>query len=235
MRVAICEDSKLQYEVLKKQVLKWADEREETIDIEGFESGEEFLFKWPEDCDFDLVLLDINMKGMSGVQLAKEIRKQDKDILIIFITAEVEHALEGYNVSALNYLLKPVKEEALFKCLDISSEKIKENSSNAKYLVFSKGREQIKVNINKIIFISAFDHYVDIHYDNEIITIKSKIGDMEKVLEFREEFVRCHRSYIVNINNIVTLTKKSAILKNKIELPVSKSKFEAVSEKFKLI
>ena len=56
MRVAICEDSKLQYEVLKKQVLKWADEREETIDIEGFESGEEFLFKWPEDCDFDLVL-----------------------------------------------------------------------------------------------------------------------------------------------------------------------------------
>ena len=175
------------------------------------------------------------MRGMSGVQLAKEIRKQDKDILIIFITAEVEHALEGYNVSALNYLLKPVKEEALFKCLDISSEKIKENSSNAKYLVFSKGREQIKVDINKIIFISAFDHYVDIHYDNEIITIKSKIGDMEKVLEFREEFVRCHRSYIVNINNIVTLTKKSAILKNKIELPVSKSKFEAVSEKFKLI
>ena len=69
-------------------------------------------------------------------------------ILIIFITAEVEHALEGYNVSALNYLLKPVKEEALFKCLDISSEKIKENSSNAKYLVFSKGREQIKVDIN---------------------------------------------------------------------------------------
>ena len=53
MRVAICEDSKLQYEVLKKQVLKWADEREKTIDIEGFESGEEFLFKWPEDCDFE--------------------------------------------------------------------------------------------------------------------------------------------------------------------------------------
>ena len=89
MRVAICEDSKLQYEVLKKQVLKWADEREETIDIEGFESGEEFLFKWPEDCDFDLVLLDINMKGMSGVQLAKEIRKQDKDILIIFIIYKI--------------------------------------------------------------------------------------------------------------------------------------------------
>ena len=220
MRIAICEDSKLQYQVLENQVLKWANEREEAIDIEGFESGEEFLFKWPEDCDFDLVLLDINMRGTSGGQLAKEIRKQDKDILIIFITAEVEHALEGYNVSALNYLLKPVKEEALFKCLDISSEKIKENSSNAKYLVFSKGREQINV---------------DIHYDNEIITIKSKIGDMEKVLEFREEFVRCHRSYIVNINNIVTLTKKSAILKNKIELPVSKSKFEAVSEKFKLI
>lgn len=145
MRIAICEDSKLQYQVLENQVLKWANEREEAIDIEGFESGEEFLFKWPEDCDFDLVLLDINMRGMSGVQLAKEIRKQDKDILIIFITAEVEHALEGYNVSALNYLLKPVKEEALFKCLDISSEKIKENSSNAKYLVFSKGREQIKV------------------------------------------------------------------------------------------
>ena len=219
MRVAICEDSKLQYEVLKKQVLKWADESEETIGIEGFESGEEFLFKWPEDCDFDLVLLDINMRGMSGVQLAKEIRKQDKDILIIFITAEVEHALEGYNVSALNYLLKPVEEDALFRCLDICLEKVKENSTNAKYLVFSKGREQIKV----------------IHYDNEVITIKSKIGDMEKVLEFREEFVRCHRSYIVNINNIVTLTKKSAILKNKIELPVSKSKFEAVSEKFKLI
>ena len=180
MRVAICEDSKLQYEVLKKQVLKWADEREETIDIEGFESGEEFLFKWPEDCDFDLVLLDINMKGMSGVQLAKEIRKQDKDILIIFITAEVEHALEGYNVSALNYLLKPVEEDALFRCLDICLEKVKENSTNAKYLVFSKGREQIKVNIDKIIFISAFDHYVDIHMIMKSLLLKVKLAIWKK-------------------------------------------------------
>lgn len=73
-----------------------------------------------------------------------------------------------------------MEEDALFRCLDICLEKVKENSTNAKYLVFSKGREQIKVNIDKIIFISAFDHYVDIHYDNEVITIKSKIGDMEK-------------------------------------------------------
>ena len=135
MRVAICEDSKLQYEVLKKQVLKWADEREETIDIEGFESGEEFLFKWPEDCDFDLVLLDIMLPKINGFGVLSQIR-ETSNVPVIMLTAMNDDysQIMSFNEKADDYITKPFSVVILHKRIEALLRRIPGKENTNKWL-----------------------------------------------------------------------------------------------------
>lgn len=232
MRIAICEDDKLQDKINKDYIVKWASKKDVSVEIESFDSGEKFLFRWPEEATFDIVLLEINMKGISGIELAKKIREIDKYIIIIFITGAKEYALEGYEVNALNYLLKPLEEKKIFKCLDIALEQIEEKMKNDDYLVLPKGKENIKIDLNKVYYISAFDHYIDIHYKDEVVTFKNKIGEVEKLLNKKEEYIRNHRSYIVNLKKVVKMSNKTIFLSNGSELPISKQRLADVNEKF---
>ena len=108
MRIAICDDEILQLELLKYYVEKWAKDRGINPSIELFQSAEAFHFEWLEDSSYDIILLDIQMAELSGIELAKLIREKDKHIQIIFVTAISDYIGEGYNVDAINYLIKPL-------------------------------------------------------------------------------------------------------------------------------
>ena len=118
LHIGICDDEQVEIQYLQKIVLDWAHTGHHNISINLFPSSEAFLFNHENDKNFDILLLDIQMGDMDGVELAKLLRNSDKLVQIIFITGFPDFIAEGYEVSALHYLMKPVKEEKLFEVLD---------------------------------------------------------------------------------------------------------------------
>ena len=118
MRVAICDDEQVQLELLEKYLSEWGKERSILIETSLFLSGESFLFSWAEDKAYDLLILDIEMGKINGMELAGKLRRQDEELPILFITGYDSYMAQGYEVSALHYLLKPVQKEKLFAVLD---------------------------------------------------------------------------------------------------------------------
>ena len=93
MNIAYCEDEKIQLEYMEQLIKKWADEGNDTVTYFGYGSAKELLFEHPDSFPFDLLLLDIDMDGMDGMALAKEIRKKDQKLPIVFLTNRSEYCL----------------------------------------------------------------------------------------------------------------------------------------------
>lgn len=117
MRIAYCEDEAAQAQLVRTMIEQWAECKQEFVEVVLFESAEEFLFK-NDDFPYDVVFLDIAMRQINGVELARTIRKKDKRLPIAFLTADKAFAIEGYEVHAVRYLLKPITTEKLESLLD---------------------------------------------------------------------------------------------------------------------
>jgi len=118
MRIAVCEDEAAQRQLLGGYVQEWAEETQVRTDVAFFDSGESFLFAWEDDKAYDLVMLDIEMGKLSGIDLAIKIRHEDQTLPILFVTGYEEYMEYGYDVAALHYLVKPVKKDRLFAVLN---------------------------------------------------------------------------------------------------------------------
>lgn len=231
IKFAICEDEIIQAEINKDYIKKWADINNIECRIDIFQSAEKFLFNWEYEEVHDIIILDIHMGDMSGIELAKKIRTMDKEVIIIFITGIDEYVFEGYNVSAFNYLLKPIDEVKIFNVLDNIKEKLEKDITNKKFLILSKGKNILRIDYDDIFYIIAFDHYIDIHTKNDIYTFNRKISEIETLLPQRY-FVRCHRSYIVNIKYVKNINRNSLLLENQIKIPVSKTRMNDTYDTF---
>ena len=103
-KIAICDDSSADREYISSLVIRWGERERHTVALSTFCSAEEFLFGYEEDPNFDILLLDIEMGGMDGVTMAKELRRVNDSVQIIFITGYNDYIAEGYEVAALHYL-----------------------------------------------------------------------------------------------------------------------------------
>ncbi|MDU6340113.1 MAG: LytTR family DNA-binding domain-containing protein [Clostridium sp.] len=225
IKFAICEDEIIQAEINQDYIKRWADKNNIEYKIDIFESAEKFLFSWQYEEVYDVIILDIRMKSMSGMELARNIRLKDSDVIIIFISGLDDYVFDGYNVSAFNYLLKPINDEKIFNVLDRVKEKLEKDKNAKQFLLLSKGKNIFKIDYDDIFYIIAFDHYIDIHSKNEIYTFNRKISQLEELLP-KENFVRCHRSYIVNIKYVKNINKNSLLLEDDIKIPISKTRMD---------
>ena len=208
MKIAICDDQEIQLELMEKYLKEWAIKNSVEIYIDKFNSAEEFLFEWEDYEKYDAIFLDIEMKKMSGIELSNIIRKKNKTVNLVFVTGEFKYALHGYKVGALQYLMKPIKKEDLFECLDIIKEKIKVTNDSGNYITIELPKRSIKLNCETIEYCIMFSPYIDIYTTSDKITIRKKISDMEQMLP-KGNFVRCHRSYLVNIKYIKVVNKNT--------------------------
>lgn len=173
----------------------------------------------------DLVFLDINMPEVSGISFAKSI---NKDIKIIFTTAYRDYAVEGFELQAVDYLLKPISFNRLLKAInnyfEIYSEPkniIIENTDRSDFMFVRSDRRMIKVDFDAIIYIESYSDYIKIHLANETIITRETMSAIEAKLPVKK-FIRIHRSYIISIHNIVSFTNEEIII-NKKSLPISRS------------
>lgn len=173
----------------------------------------------------DLVFLDINMPEISGISFAKSI---NKNIKIIFTTAYRDYAVEGFELQAVDYLLKPISFDRLLKAVnnyfDINSETkinpIQKNINND-FMFVRSDRRMIKIDFSAIIYIESYSDYIKIHLTSETITTRENISDIQAKLP-KAQFIRIHRSYIISMAKISSFTNEEISINNN-SLPISRS------------
>lgn len=230
MKIAICEDKVIQINLLNNKIKKWSNEKGVKVSIDNFKSAESFLFKWDDYERYDIIFLDIKLSQMSGVELSNIIREKNKNVKIVFVTGIFKYALHGYKVGALQYLMKPINTADLYFCLDKTQEEIIRKDKLG-MIVLETAKKSVKLSYDDIHYCIMFSPYIDIHTHSEKITVRKKISEIETMLP-EESFVRCHRSYIVNIRYIKSIEKGNLILESGIKIPISRGKFKELNEIF---
>lgn len=168
-RIAICDDRQEDREYVRQLTAHWAQQRGNQVEMTEFCSAEQFLFSCPQP-DFDLLLLDIEMGEMDGVSLAKQVRRTNELMQIVFITGYSDYITEGYEVAALHYLMKPVKEEKLFVVLDRAVERLHKNT---KVLTLETSEEMVRVPLYQVSALEVQRNYVTV-YARQDYTVKKK-------------------------------------------------------------
>lgn len=222
-RLAICDDNQADVIYLSSFLEKWAEKAEKALKIESFPSAEAFLFQYEEEKSFDILLLDIEMGDMNGIELARKIRRENHLVQIIFITGYMEYVAEGYDVEALHYLLKPVTEEKLYGVLDRAAERLK---SKEKELCLTLPGSVTRIALCEIRYLEVRRNYVTIH-GAEDYTVKKTLNELEEELD--GSFCRTGRSYIVNLHFVKKITRTQVILKDGREIPLSRNCYEKMN------
>lgn len=225
IQLAICDDEDTQRAYLEAIVRDWARRRNHSILTTAFDSAEAFMFEFEGDRSFHILLLDIQMKNMDGITLAKKLRETDDKMQIIFISGFADFIGEGYEVSALHYLMKPVNEQKLFTVLDRA---VTHLSKADRVLFLPVGGENIRVLTSQIMLIESFAHVLQIKTKDGSLTVKMPIYEFEQMLG--QDFVRCHRSYIVGLRYIKKITKTDVILDDDQSIPLSRRLYQEVSK-----
>lgn len=222
--IAICDDSQVDREYVSSLVATWGEARGHSVAVSEFSSAENFLFCYQEKNDYDILLLDIEMGHMDGVTMAKKLRKSNDTLQIVFITGYTDYISEGYEVSALHYLVKPVARERLFTVLDRAVEKV---AKNERVLHFEAGGEMIRLPIYQIRWAQVEGNYVTI-CAGEDFTVKMTLGQLEQSLD--ERFLRVGRSAIVNLTQISRVTKTEIHLMDGARIPLPRGAYEKVNQ-----
>ena len=223
-KIAICDDCDADRQYVLRMVRHWAGAAGHTASVDCFSSAERFLFHYTGEPNYDILLLDIEMGDMDGVTLAKRLRKTNDTLQIIFITGYSDYISEGYEVAALHFLVKPVKEEKLHAVLHRAAEKL---TKNEKVLTFEAAGEMIRLPIYQIRYADVQGNYVTIHGQTDV-TIKMSLGELERQLDDR--FYRAGRSVIVNLTQISRVTKAEIRLSDGTSLPLPRGAYNGINQ-----
>jgi two-component system response regulator LytT len=222
MRIAVCDDEEL-FRIEFKSVLDKVLINAE-YDIDTFSSGSslyEAFLKNP----FDLVFLDIEMPGIDGITLAKRLRAVSENVQIVFLTSHIEYALEGYEVNALRYLVKPVDMNKLSEVLKY----IQDKKNNSRQIMIKQEGEDIVIDISDIIYMESMDKNV------RIVTSKSEYITRYNISDYEEElknsgFLRIHRGYLISLSKVKKIVKNDVVMDGDISLPVSRSNIKTLKD-----
>lgn len=225
--IAICDDINEDAQYLASVIQSWALEQKVSVNVETFPSAESFLFRYGEKKDFDILLLDVEMKKISGIQLAKQIRTIDHRAEIIFTTSHFELAGEGYEVDALHYLVKPIVETKLKEVLSKATQKL---SVEPPSLIINCNGETVKLFETDIQYIESFLHYIVIHTQSTEYKLKENLSALEEKLS--SDFYRTHRSYLVSLKHIQKISRTAVWLDCGAEIPLARGKYDDVNRAF---
>lgn len=224
-RIAICDDEQPQIEYLISIVKEWSKANDHVCETRTFPSAEAFLFAYEDDKEYDILLLDVEMKNITGVDLAKRIRQENKTVQIVFVTGYADYISEGYEVDALHYLMKPVSPEKLCSVLDKAAHNLEKAE---KRIRITHDRQVDFVPLSQITYIEVQKQYVLIQTVKKTYRMKCTLADMETQLD--EYFYKCQRSFIVNLRYVSRINSDCVTLKNGAEVPISRGMAEKIGK-----
>lgn len=227
LKIAICDDDAAQAAALSEEVSAWAGGKMQAVEIRTYASGEAFLCDYDGEKDFNLLLLDIEMKGISGIDLAKNLRRDNSRAEILFLTSHTEFYGEGYEVDALHYLIKPVDRGKLYTVLDRALEKL---SVEPPFLIVRSEGQTVKLYESEIYYVEAFLHYVTFVTQDADYSVREKISELEKRLS--EGFYRAHRSFLVSLEHIRRIARDGILMENGATVPLARGKYDDINREY---
>ena len=226
LTIAICDDNEEQTAELRRLLGEWTADKPFALMIDEYISAESFLFSYP-DKPCSLLLLDIEMKKLNGMELARKLRADGDMLPIVFVTGYADYMSDGYEVEALHYLLKPVDKDKLFAVLD---RYVQRHSPEKEIMLECDGRT-LHVSPDTIIYCEAMGKKTVVRLsDGKTLDCAAGISTLAELLT--DGFVACHRSYIVNLRFVRSIGKAELTLDGGGIIPISRRLYKDINEKF---
>ncbi len=219
-KILALEDEKPQQELLARFLTKYREANPVfQYSLTIYDRGIQLLTEYHRDAD--LIFLDIRVPDTKGINVAKEIRKNDEKVMIVFITNLTQYAIDGYSVGAFDYILKPLKYASFAAKLDRIRRHLSHRESGITLDLRSKEGGQ-RVSADSITFIESDAHDISIHADGQVIRVWGTLGKFEEELK-EANFARCNTSYLVNLKYVQTVRKDEVVVAGS-SLPLSRSR-----------
>ena len=219
LKIAVCDDEPFMCEMLKEKIGEYLREGSKEFKIFCYPNGESL----PVSGGFDIVLLDVQMPGISGMELAKRLRENGNSCAVIFVTVLKEPVFDAFEVDAVDYLCKPVDSVRLKRALERAIRRTEEQKGKT-LLIQTMNRHQ-SVKLDSILYCEVFNRKILLHTQQGVIEYYSRLSDVANQLDSR--FAKCHRSYLVNLDYLSECSKGQIILTNGERIPVSKARWQA--------
>lgn len=205
---------------------KYCNQFSKEIDIYTFSSGEDLLNSYRP--DFDIIFLDIKMHKLDGIEVAYRIRLIDSNVQIFFLTSIKRYSLIGYEVDAVNYLIKPLSYDKFVAEMTKAITRLKTRNE---FILVKNSSGYYKIYYSDIIFIESDGRTTLIHQNGKKIPSPSNMKQMEESLD-SSCFFRCHTSYIVNLKHVHSVSTTEIILYDDIKIPLSRKKRKEFTDKW---
>lgn len=219
MRIAIVDDITEERTLLRGRLEHAFLRRGVHADFAEFKNGEDFLTA-AKQCAFTVLFLDIYMNGANGIEIAKDLRRTDTSCLLVFTTTSTDHALEGFQVRALHYLVKPYNDKDIS---DLTDEILSRIPASGKYIIIKTGGSDVKVPLQSIVYAEHLSHMIHIYTVNkkELVTRQSFTA-FTSLLKEDTRFYSCNRGVVINMEHALDFDGSVFLLDNGARIPVSR-------------
>lgn len=207
IRIAIAEDEPQCARLLQEYLQTFEQEYHQELEVTAFPNGAALLEDYR--CQYDLLLLDIEMPQMDGMSTAQRIRRRDPDVVILFITNMAQYAIRGYEVDAVDYILKPVSYFSFSQRLNRAISRIKSRSKH--FLVLSVKGGTKKLDVDTLYYVESQGHNLIFHTADGNFTVTGALRDLEEKLSCCH-FLRCNKGYLVALQHVDGIQNGCAII-----------------------
>jgi DNA-binding LytR/AlgR family response regulator len=229
LKISVCDDDSQELERISSFLDTYKRESKVPLTYKTFQSATELISSISSG-NYDILLLDILMPGINGMQAAHEIRVFDAGVKIVFLTSSPEFAVESYAVKAYDYILKPVSKDKLFSILDAV---IAEELKPLEGLTVKTQSGMARILFSRLAFVEIMNKKLYFHLaDGSVREVSASLASFEEELLARAEFVKVHRSYIVNLWQVGELGSKELITHAGKTVPISRLLYGKVREAY---
>ena len=228
LQIAICDDLEEERALLSRMLRDYARRQGLSLQLHFFVSGEELLQNLRQASACQILLLDIYMPGLSGVETARRLRAAGCGSSIVFATTSTDHGVDSFEVRASDYLVKPFRQEDVDRALDWCLEHMPEPLRSLS--VYAEGETQ-EFPLSSVLYIEVLGHQCHIHTSRRTLVVRRGLDDLERAVD-SPDFFRCHRSFLVNLSHVECIESSDFLMSDGARIPISSANLPRARDTF---